>query len=105
MIRYTLGETVEGVKGMARVWGGHDPFVMRFMQGFVYSGVMQTSMDPVNEEVGEANEQGELEDVVYPERGVGRGIVQFGVSLDFTDEKRDGKDGHDGKGLECLLYL
>lgn len=64
MIGYTLGETVEGVKGMACVRGGHDPFVMRFMQGFVYSGVMQTSMDPVNEEVGEANEQGELEDVV-----------------------------------------
>lgn len=105
MIRYTLGETVEGVKGMARVWGGHYPFVMRFVQSFVNSGVMQTAMDPVDEEVGETDEQGELEDVVQPKRGIGRRIVQFGISLDFANKKGDGKDGHDGKRLECLLDL
>lgn len=105
MIRYALSETVKGVKGMARVRSGHDPFVMGFVEGPVYPGMMETSMNPVDEEVGEANEEGKLEDVVKPERGIGRRIVQFGVPLDFTNEKRDGEDGHDWEGAECLLYL
>ncbi len=52
------------MKGMARVGGGHYPFVVRFMQGLVHPGMMQASVDPIDEEVGEAKEEGELDYVV-----------------------------------------
>ena len=64
MIGYALGETIDWMKGMARVGGGHYPFVVRFMQRLVHPGMMQASVDPIDEEVGEANEEGKLDDVV-----------------------------------------
>ena len=55
---------------MARERCGHDPLMMRFVQSFVYQGMMQPPMDPVDEQVGEADEEGELDEVVERERGV-----------------------------------
>lgn len=66
---------------------------------------MQAAMDPVDEEVGEGDKEWELEDVVQPERGIGRGVVQLGVPSNFAKEAGDGEDGHDGKRDGGLLDL
>ena len=38
----------------------HDPFVVRLVQSLVNAGVVQTTMNPVDEEVGEEEEEREL---------------------------------------------
>ena len=48
---------VEGVRGVRR-W--HNPFVVRLVKGFVQTRVVETTVDPVDEEVGEEDEEGEL---------------------------------------------
>src|SRR2546421_11821408 len=53
MVWQALGKAVQRVKGVARKRGRHYPFVVRFMKRLVDSGVMQTTVDPVDEEVGE----------------------------------------------------
>lgn len=51
-------ERVESVRGERR---GHDPLVVRLVQLLVNHGVVQAAVNPVDEEVGEADEEGELE--------------------------------------------
>ena len=62
-------------------------------------------MDPVDEEIGEADEEGELKDVVEGKRRIGGAIVEFGKPTHFTEEQGCGEDGHDGKGDEGLFDL
>jgi hypothetical protein len=59
-----LGPAVDGVECDSRVGSWHDPFVVRFVEGFVEGGVVQTAVDEVDEHVGEEEEEGELEDIV-----------------------------------------
>lgn len=54
-------------------------------------------MDPIDEEVGEHNEERELKEIIQSERSIGRGVIKFGVAAHFTKEKGCGEDGHDGK--------
>lgn len=49
-------------------------------------------MDPVDEEIGEADEEGELQDVVEGEGCVGGAIVEFGPSAHFAEEERRGEN-------------
>ena len=46
---------------MGGVGCGHDPFVVGFVQAFVEARVVQAAVDPVDAEVGEHEEDGELE--------------------------------------------
>lgn len=96
MIGHALCETIKGMESVTRIRRRHDPSMMRLVQILVYQGVVQASVDPVNEKVGEDNKERELEGIVPPEWGVGRSTVQLGVSSHFTDKKWDGKDGHNG---------
>lgn len=64
VVWHTLGEAIYGVEGVAGVRGGHNPFVMRFVQGLVYFGVMQAPVDPVDRQIREGNEQWELKEIV-----------------------------------------
>ena len=93
-----LGEAVEGMERMRGVWRGHDPFVVGFVEGFVEAGVVEAAVDPVDAEVGKADEEGELEVVVECEGCVRRCVVEFSVAADFEEEKGSGEDGHDGHG-------
>lgn len=64
MVWYTLREAIHGVEGVAGVRGRHNPLVMRFVQRLVDSGVMQAPVDPVDTQIGEGNEQWELNVIV-----------------------------------------
>lgn len=64
VVWYGLSKSVEGVESVGCVRGGHDPFVMGLVQSLVYRRVVQTPVNPVNEEVGEQDEEGELECIV-----------------------------------------
>ena len=93
-----LGEAVEGVECVRGVGRGHDPFVVGFVEGFVEAGMVEATVDPVDEEVGEADEERELEVVVEGEGCVRRCVVEVSVAADFKEEKGSGEDGHDGHG-------
>ena len=93
------------MKSMARVWRRHYPLVMRLVQRLVDERMVQATMDPVNEKVGKADKEGELDDVVKCKGGVRGRVVEFSVTADFTKEKRHGEDGHEGKRYEGLFDL
>ena len=54
-------QRVEGVRGKGC---GHDPLVVRLMDVLVDARVVQTAVDPVDQRVGEGEEEGELQVVV-----------------------------------------
>ena len=62
-------------------------------------------MDPVYEEVSEDNEERKLDYVVERERRLGRGIVEFCITLHLSDEKWNGENGHEWKSIARLLDL
>jgi hypothetical protein len=82
-----LGEAVDRVEGVRGEGGGHDPLVVRFVQAFVDCRVVEGAVDPVDAEVGEEDEDGELEVVVQWEGGGGGGIIELGVAADFGEEE------------------
>lgn len=103
MIGYTLRKSVEWMKRMASVRCGHDPLMVRFVKSFVDFRMMQAPVDPIDEKIGEQDEERELEIVVQAERGIGRGVIKFGVTAHFAEEKGGREDGHDGKRSQSLL--
>ena len=88
---------------MTCIGRGHDPLMMRLVQRLIDQGVMQAPVNPIYEEVGEADEEWKLNEVVKPERGIRGRIVQLGVATDFTEKERGSEDGHYGQGDECLF--
>ena len=100
-----LAEAVERVEGMRGEGGGHDPFVVRFVQVLVECRVMETAVDPVDPEVCEEDEEGKLEVVVLGKGGGSRGVVEFGVAAHFGHEEGNGQEGQEGHADHGLLYL
>ena len=95
-------ERVEGVRGEG---AGHDPLVVRLVQGLVDQRVVEAAVNPVDAEIGEGDEQRELDDAVVREGLFGEGVVELRVSADFGDEEGGRQEGHDGHGLHGLLDL
>ena len=83
MVRHTLRPSVQRVESVRSIRARHDPLVMRLVQGTVNARVVQTSVNPVNEEIGKADEERELQNTVVWERFFGDGIVEFSVSANF----------------------
>ena len=90
---------------MARKWRRHDPFVVRLVQRLVNQLVMQSPMYPVYAQVGEGDEERELEIIVESKRRVGGGVVELRVAAHFQEETRRREDGHDGHGDHGLADL
>ena len=102
MIRYALGKPIQWMKRMARIRRGHDPLMMRFVQGFVDSRMMQAPVDPIDEEVGEHDEKRELKHIIQSKRGIGREVIKFCVAAHFTEEQGRCEDGHDRNRYQSL---
>lgn len=62
-------------------------------------------MDPIDAEVGEDEEEGELKVVIVGVWFVCENVVEFAVSADFREEERDGKDRDPGHGADGLFYF
>lgn len=67
--------------------------------------MVQTTVDPVNGEVGEKEEERELKPIVPHSGTVGRHIVHLAVAAYFGQEKGNSVDSHDRYGFESLLDL
>ena len=105
VVRHTLGPAVKWVESVRGVGTGHDPLVVRLVQGLVDAGVVQTTVDPVDEEIGEADEEGELDEAVEGERLFRGGVVEFCESADFQNEEGRCEEGHWGHGFHSLSDL
>jgi len=105
VIRYALRKAIQWMERMARIGRGHDPLMMRFVQSLVNQRVVQPPMDPVDEEIGEQDKEGELNEVVERERGVRGRVVKFSIAKNFAEEDGGGEDGHQWDGGEGLLDL
>ena len=64
VIRHALRKAVHRMEGVARIWRGHYPLVMRLVQRLVYPRMMQSPMNAVHEQVRERYEKRKLQDVV-----------------------------------------
>lgn len=105
VVRETLGVTVGRVEGVRGKRGGHDPLVVRLVDVLVHPGMMQATVDPVDAQVREEDEERNLEVVVPASRAFVCRVVELGVAADLGEEPRDGEDGHDGEGDVGLLHL
>lgn len=103
VVRQRLRPAVHRVEGVRCVRRRHDPFVVRLVQGFVQARMVQAAVNPVDEEIGEEDKEGELQVVVQGERGLRRRVVEFGVAVDLGDEEGYGQQGHDGHGCVGLF--
>lgn len=73
------------------------------MQSFVDLRMMQAPVDPIDEEIGEQDEERELQIAVQAKRGIGRSVIKLCVAAYFAKEKRGREDGHDRKRSQGLL--
>ena len=105
MVRYRLSKAVERVEGVRGVWSRHNPLVMWLMERLIKARVVQASVDQIDEEVGEEDEDRKLEVVVEVKGRLGRHVVQFGVASHFGCEAGSGQDRHARHGSHCLLDL
>ena len=99
----TLEEAVNRVEGNGSVGCRHDPFVVGLMKCLVDKRVVETAVDEVYEAICEENEEWELEPVVVFEWFIREGIVELGVSMDFSEEEWDGEKRHARHGSAGLL--
>ena len=56
---------------------------------------MQSTVDPVDKEIREYDEDGKLKEIVKRERRIIGGIVHLGIASDFCNEKRCRQDSHE----------
>lgn len=101
----TLGPAVQGVESVGGERARHDPFVVRLVEGFVDSRMVKATMDPVDEEIGEEDEEWELQDAVIRERLLGNGVIELGVAPDFQNKERRSQQRHWGHGAHGLLHF
>lgn len=86
MIGHTLAEPIQWMKRIASIWRRHDPSVMGLVQSLINQRMMQSTVNPVNREIGEEHEEAEL-CVVVPSAGTIFGsIVELSVAADFKEK-------------------
>lgn len=90
---------------MAGVRSRHDPFVMWLVQRLVDHRVMETTVNPIYQEIGKENKDRELQIVVAWERLLVQSVVELGIAFDFESEKAGGEEGHARHRRLCLLDL
>jgi hypothetical protein len=105
MIREALREAIDRMESVASIGSRHDPLVVRLVKTLVDPGMMQATMDPVDAEVGEEQEEWELHDVVPAARSFGREIVQLAAAAQFVQEDQGRHKRKQGHRLAGILDL
>jgi hypothetical protein len=105
VVGQTLCVAIHGVKSVRGKRCGHDPLVVRLVQRFVHALVVQTAVNPVDTEIGEAYKKWELNPVVPRSWTLLGCIVELRVAAYFSQEPWRCKDSHNRKGDVCLLHF
>lgn len=66
VVRKSLSITIRGVESVGSVRSRHNPLVVGLVKSLVNQGVVKSSMDPVDAEIGKHQEQRELKYQVPP---------------------------------------
>lgn len=103
VIWQVLCVVVKRVEGVVGKGCGYDLFVVRFVEVFVYLGVVKVMVNLVDVKVGEEEEEGDLELVLLWLGGFVECVVEEVVILDFGDEEGGGVEGYDGYGFVGLF--
>jgi hypothetical protein len=90
---------------MRSIWGWHDPLVVRLMQALVEDWMMETTMDPIYEKIGEHDKERELEKVVPQPWAIFGLVVHLAVSSYFCQEEWGSHQSHSWKRHARLLHL
>lgn len=102
-----LRVSIKWVECVRRERGRHNPLVVRLVKCLVNHWVVQSTVDPVDEEIGESDEEGELQDGVpathVPCRGFRKLVVDERETADFGDEPWRGEQGNDGHCAHSLV--
>lgn len=64
VVRHRLCIAIKRVEGVRCEWSRHDPLVVRLVESLVDRTVMQTAVNPVDQEIGKGDEEWELEQSV-----------------------------------------
>lgn len=105
VVWHRLRKAVEWMEGMRREWSRHDPLVVWLVEMLVDARMMESSVDPVDEEVGEQQEHWELDDVVPPARTLLGGVVDLAVTSNLKPKCGSCQNGHTGQRLQRLPYF
>lgn len=105
MVRDTLRPPVQRMKRVTRERRRDDPLMVRLVEVLIHPRVVQPTVDPVDAEVGEDDEERELEECVEGEGGVCGEVVELGVVAHLCDEERRRQRGHDwDRAVRLLLF-
>ena len=94
VVGQALREAVQRVEGVAGEGRGHDPLVVRLVQGPVHLRVVQPAVDPVDAKVREEHEDGELQPVVQREGRLRECVVELTVPAHFRHHQGRGEERH-----------
>lgn len=92
MIWHTLRPAVNCMESMARIRTWHNPFVVSLVQLFVDKRVVQSAVDPVDEEICEEEEKRELQIVVQRKWRLSGCIVKLCVPLNLGQHEWNGEN-------------
>ena len=95
VIRNRLGEAIDGVEGVRGIRRWHDPLVMRLMEVLVDEWMVQATMYPIDTEVGEADKERELQNVVPQPGTFSCGVVHFTVAANLGQEEWSREECHE----------
>ena len=79
--------------------------MVRLVQGLVHKRMMQASVNPVDAEVGEEDEERKLDHVVPGEGGLGWQVVQFRITTHFGKHAHGSQKRHQWHGPVRLADL
>ena len=105
MVRYALGPTVDWMESMTGERCRHDPFVVWLVESLVNVWMVETSVDPVDEEVREENEEWELDEIVEVERRIVERVVHLCIASNFGGEEGCSEECHARDRHHSLLDL
>jgi hypothetical protein len=100
-----LSVTIQWMESVRCERGRHDPLVVRLVDVLVDARVVQATVDPVDEGVGEHQEERELCIVIPSSRALLSCVVELRVAAHFSEEPGNGEYCHDGESGVGLLHL
>lgn len=83
MVWDRLSKSVQRMECMRSVRGWHDPFMVRLVEVLVDQRMVFHTVNPINEEVGEENEEWELQKVVPETWALLGRVVHLAIASDL----------------------